>query len=137
MAAEFQLALEQDSLQPEEVQKRLIRSKERIMGAPVIIIACVDMTEMEQYPDERRKKAEYLIATQSVANAGMQILLAAHAEGLGAVWICSPLFAQATVQEALNIRSSWEPQAMFLLGYPVEIPAVRERKKIEEVVIFQ
>lgn len=137
MAAEFQQALEQDSLQPEEIQKRLIRSKERIMGAPVIIIACVDMTEMEQYSDERRKKAEYLIATQSVANAGMQILLAAHAEGLGAVWICSPLFAQATVQEALNIRSSWEPQAMFLLGYPVEIPAVRERKKIEEVVIFQ
>lgn len=137
MAAEFQLALEQDSLQPEEIQKRLIRSKERIMGAPVIIIACVDMTEMEQYSDERRKKAEYLIATQSVANAGMQILLAAHAEGLGAVWICSPLFAQETVQEALNIRSSWEPQAMFLLGYPVEIPVVRERKKIEEVVIFQ
>jgi len=137
MAAEFLHALEKDNLPPEEIQKRLLRSQERISGAPVVIIACVDMSEMEQYPDERRKKAEYLIATQSVANAGMHILLAAHAEGLGGVWICSPLFAQATVREALNIQTSWEPQAMFLLGYPVEIPAVRDRKKIEEVVIFQ
>lgn len=137
MAAEFLHVLEKDNLTPEEIQKRLVRSQERISGASVVIIACVDMSEMEQYPDERRKKAEYLIATQSVANAGMHILLAAHAEGLGGVWICSPLFAQATVQEALNIQTSWEPQAMFLLGYPVEIPAVRDRKKLEEVVIFQ
>lgn len=137
MAVEFQQVLEKDNLPRDEIQKRLLRSKERIMGAPVVIIACVDMTEMEKYPDEYRKKAEFLIATQSVANAGLQILLAAHAEGLGGVWICSPLFAQATVQEALNIQATWEPQAMFLIGYPVEIPAVRERKRLEEVVIFQ
>ena len=81
MAIEFRHVLEQDQLPPEEIQKRLNRSQERISGAPVVIIACVEMTEMEKYPDERRKKAEYLIATQSVANAGMQLLLAAHAEG--------------------------------------------------------
>ncbi|HMV29636.1 MAG TPA: nitroreductase family protein, partial [Anaerolineales bacterium] len=78
MAIEFRHVLEQDQLPPEEIQKRLNRSQERISGAPVVIIACVEMTEMEKYPDERRKKAEYLIATQSVANAGMQLLLAAH-----------------------------------------------------------
>lgn len=136
MAVEFQQVLEQDHLPPEEIQKRLLRSQERISGAPVVIIACVDMTEMEKYPDERRKKAEYLIATQSVANAGMQLLLAAHAEGLGAVWICSPLFAQSAVQEALKIESIWEPQAMFLIGTPVDIPTVRERKPIDEISIF-
>lgn len=136
MAAEFQLTLEKDNLQPDEIQKRLSRSKERITGAPAIIIVCMDMSEMEQYPDERRRKAEFLIATQSVANAGMQILLAAHAEGIGGVWICSPIFAQATVQEALKIQTSWEPQAMFLLGYPIEQPALRERKTLDEISIF-
>ena len=136
MAIEFQHVLKQDHLPPEEIQKRLVRSQERISGAPVVIVACVDMTEMEKYPDERRKKAEYLIATQSVANAGMQLLLAAHAEGLGAVWICSPLFAQSAVQEALKIEAIWEPQAMFLIGTPEDIPTVRERKPIDKISIF-
>jgi coenzyme F420-0:L-glutamate ligase / coenzyme F420-1:gamma-L-glutamate ligase len=136
MAEEFQRDLEKDNLSSEEIIKRVNRSRERITGAPVVVILCLDMSEMDEYPDTRRKKAEYVIATQSAANAGMQLLLAAHAEGLGGVWVCSPMFAQETVQKALNISTTWEPQAMFLLGYPVEIPALRERKKLEEVVIF-
>lgn len=136
MAEEFQRDLEKDNLPPEEIQKRLNRSRERINGAPVVILLCVDMTEMDSYPDTRRKKAEYIIATQSAANAGMQLLLAAHAEGLGGVWVCSPVFAQEAVQNALNISKSWEPQAMFLLGYPSDIPPARERKFLDEVSIF-
>lgn len=137
MAAEFQRDLAKDNLSAEQIQKRLSRSLERINGAPVVIILCVDMTDMDVYPDTRRKKAEYIIAAQSAANAGMQLLLAAHAEGLGGVWVCSPVFAQETVQNSLGIAKTWEPQAMFLLGYPVEIPEVRERKKLEEVVLFR
>lgn len=134
MAEEFQRDLEKDSLAPEEIAKKVAKSKERITGAPVVVILCVDMSEMDNYPDDRRKKAEYIIGIQSAANAGMQLLLAAHAEGLGSVWICSPMFAQETVQEALNISKMWEPQAMFLLGYPLEIPAFRGRKSLDEVI---
>ena len=136
MAEEFQRDLEKDNLPPEEITKRVNKSRERITGAPIVIILCVDMSEMDNYPDERRKKAEYIIGIQSAANAGMQLLLAAHAEGLGGVWVCSPMFAQEIVQEALNISKQWEPQAMFLLGYPLEIPAFRGRKAIEEVMKF-
>ncbi|MBI3152125.1 MAG: nitroreductase family protein [Chloroflexi bacterium] len=136
MTQEFQRDLEKDKLPPDEITKRVIKSRERITGAPVLIILCVDMSEMDDYPDTRRKKAEYIIATQSAANAGMQLLLAAHAEGLGGVWVCSPMFAQEIVQEALNIPKIWEPQAMFLIGYPVEVPAFRGRKPLTEVAKF-
>jgi F420 biosynthesis protein FbiB-like protein len=136
MAEEFQRDLEKDNLAPAEISKRVSRSRERITGAPVVIILCLDMSEMDKYPDTRRKKAEYIIATQSAANAGMQLLLAAHAEGLGGVWVCSPMFAQEIVQTALKLSKTWEPQAMFLLGYPIEIPALRERKPLEDVVKF-
>lgn len=136
MAGEFQRDLERDQLPKEEIEKRVKRSRERIDQAPVVVILCVDMTEMDTYPDTPRKKAEYIIATQSAANAGMQLLLAAHAEGLGGVWVCSPMFAQKTVQQALSLSERWEPQAMFLLGYPLAIPAVRERKSLEEVTKF-
>lgn len=136
MAEEFQRDLEKDKLPHDEIRKRVNRSRERIEGAPVVIVLCVDMSEMDQYPDTRRRKAEYLIAAQSVANAGMLLLLAAHAEGVGGVWVCSPLFAQEIVQKALNISGTWEPQAMFLLGYPDESPKARERKPLAEVVKF-
>lgn len=134
MLEEFQHDLEKDNLPPEKIVKLVNRSRERLTGAPVVILLCVDMTEMDAYPDMRRRKAEYIIATQSAANAGMQLLLAAHAEGLGGVWVCSPMFAQETVQKTLGIPESWEPQAIFLLGYPDETPSLRERKPLEEVV---
>jgi F420 biosynthesis protein FbiB-like protein len=136
MAVDFQRDLKKDGLAAEEIEKRVNRSRQRIEEAPAVIILCLDMGEMDVYPDTRRKKAEYMIATQSAANAGMQLLLAAHAEGLGGVWVCSPMFAQEIVQKALNIPSNWEPQAMFLLGYPAEAPAARERKKLEDITIF-
>ena len=136
MAEEFQRDLERDNLPAEEIAKRVNRSRERITSAPVVTVLCLDMSEMDIYPDERRNQAEHLIASQSTANAGMQLLLAAHAEGLGGVWVCSPVFAQEIVRKALDISEDWEPQAMFLIGYAVEEPTVRERKTVEEVVRF-
>jgi coenzyme F420-0:L-glutamate ligase/coenzyme F420-1:gamma-L-glutamate ligase len=133
MAEKFQQELENDGLLPDEISKRVARSKERILSAPVVIILSVDMSDMDTYPDERRNKAEYIMATQSAANAGMQLLLAAHAEGLGSVWVCSPLFAQESVRAVLNLPKTWEPQAMYFLGYPAETPQARERKSIKEI----
>lgn len=89
---------------------------------------------MDQYPDQQRQTAEHLLAVQSTANAGMHVLLAAHAEGLGGVWMCSPVFAQQPVQKELQIPETWLPQAMFLIGYPLEAPEVRKRKSIDDLV---
>ncbi len=133
MAEKFQQELKNDNLSTDEISKRVKRSKDRIRSAPVVILLSIDMSDMDIYPDKHRKKAEYIMATQSAANAGMQLLLAAHAEGLGSVWVCSPLFAQEAVQDVLNLPKTWEPQAMYFLGYPAEIPQARERKSINEI----
>lgn len=135
MAIEFARDLEQDQLPQAEIQKRTTRSRERLISAPVVIIVSVDMTDMDVYPDEKRNKAESIMAVQSVANAGMQMLLAAHAEGLGGVWVCSPLFVQETVQNSLDLPKAWEPQAMFFIGYPQDIPDARERKALNEIIL--
>jgi F420 biosynthesis protein FbiB-like protein len=133
MAVEFERDLKKDKLPHEEIQQRITRSRERMITAPALIILNLDMSEMDIYPDEKRNKAEYLMAVQSVANAGMQLLLAAHAEGLGGVWVCSPLFAQETIQQVLELPETWEPQAMFFIGYPMDIPEARERKNPKEI----
>ena len=136
MAVEFERDLKKDKLPPTEIQKLISRSRERIITAPVVILLSVDMSDMDVYPDEKRSKAEYLMAVQSVANAGMQMLLAAHAEGLGGVWVCSPLFVQETIQNILELPKTWEPQAMFFIGHPQDIPEVRERKSLQETAYF-
>lgn len=135
MAIEFRRDLENDGLPHEEIQKRVNRSRKRMTSAPVLILLCLDMSEMDTHPDVKRKRAEYLMAVQSVANAGLQLLLAAHAEGLGGVWVCSPLFAQETIQEVLELPETWEPQAMFFVGYTEVIPDARERKPLSSVFI--
>ena len=102
-------------------------------SAPVAILLCLDMSEMDAYPDERRQQAERTMAIQSVAAAGLQLLLAAHAEGLGGVWICSPLFAGETIQKTLDLSEKWEPQAMFYVGYPDELPKPKELKDLQSL----
>jgi len=136
MAIEFERDLTRDGLPPEKIQTQIKRSKERITSAPTSILLCLDMSEIDVYPDEKRQQAERTMAIQSVAAAGLQLLLAAHTEGLGGVWACWPLFVQDVILRTLKLPETWEPQAMFFIGYPMEIPDARERKSIQEITIF-
>ena len=136
MAVDFERDLTRDGLPPEKIQAQIKRSRERITSAPVAILLCLDMSDMDTYPDEKRSKAEYMMAVQSTAAAGLQLLLAAHAEGLGGVWACWPLFAQESIQKTLNLSESWEPQGMFFVGYFDETPKQKVFKPIEEISFF-
>ena len=136
MAVDFERDLSHDGLSPEKIRSQIKRSKDRITSAPVAILLCLDMSEMDSYPDEKRQSAERTMAIQSVAAAGLQLLLAVHAEGLSGVWACWPLFAQEVFLRTLNLPANWEPQAMFFVGYPTEIPEARERKPLTDVVYY-
>ena len=74
------------------------------------------MADMDQYPDDRRQQAERVMAVQSVALAAQNLLLAAHAEGLGACWMCAPLFCPDVVRDALALPEDWEAQALIHAG---------------------
>jgi F420 biosynthesis protein FbiB-like protein len=138
LASEFRNDLINDGVDIVEIEARLNRSKTRIKNSPVVIILCMDMSEMDIYTDSlgNRANAERVMATQSVAAAGLQLQLAAIAEGLDSVWTCSPLFAPQTVKLALDLPETWEPQAMFFLGYADETPKDKAMKALDEVVIF-
>ena len=136
MAERFRLDLERDGLPIDQVKSRVERSRARISAAPVAIVLCMDVGEMDQYTDPVRSESERVMAVQSTANAGVILLLAAHAEHLGAVWNCAPLFAPAAVQQVLHLPVSWEPQALLMMGKPAETPEPRPRKPLQEVAVF-
>jgi coenzyme F420-0:L-glutamate ligase/coenzyme F420-1:gamma-L-glutamate ligase len=123
-----------DGDDPLAIQKDVERSVERIRQAPVAIVACLDITVLDRYPDSERDHAEYLMAVQSVAMAGQNIMLLAHAEGLGSCWMCAPLFSPASVHEAFEIPEDWIPQGLILLGYPDSQGREPPRKPFKEVV---
>ena len=103
------------------------------MEAPVAVLFCLDKADLDPYSDPFRQQASYLMGVQSVALAGGNLLLAAHAQGLGGVWICAPLFAQDAIRTTLELPAGWEPQGLILLGYPAKIPSQRPRRPLEEI----
>ncbi|WP_322800766.1 nitroreductase family protein [Thermoflexus sp.] len=123
--------LRQDGVPEERIAEDVARSYERIVSAPLAIVVCLSMQEMDRYPDARRQTAERTMAVQSVAMAGQNILLMAHALGLGACWICAPLFCPEIVQETLGLPADWEPQGMILIGFPAGPPREKPRRPIE------
>jgi F420 biosynthesis protein FbiB-like protein len=132
----FRTDLAADGLPENDITALLDRSKSRINQAPVVIILCMDVSEMDFYPDEKRSSAERVMAIQSVAAAGLQMQLAAQAEGLSSVWTCSPLFSPDSVRSALDLPSNWEPQAMYFMGYSDFLPKEKPLKPIHEIVKF-
>lgn len=132
----FERDLAADGLPADEVATRVNRSRQRITQAPVCVLLCLDPTVGDVYPDETRQEAEYLMGVQSVALAGGQLLLAAHAQGLGGVWMCAPLFAPGVARGALGLPAAWQPQALLLLGYAEVIPPPRSRRPLEEIARF-
>ncbi len=118
----------------EAIAQDVARSSTRINGAPALIAVCLTLDDMDRYPDARRNDAEFLMAAQSTAMAAQIMLLKAQAEGLGACWMCAPLFCPDTVKAALELPPSWQPQGLMLLGYPAEPGRVRERKPLAEIV---
>jgi coenzyme F420-0:L-glutamate ligase/coenzyme F420-1:gamma-L-glutamate ligase len=126
----------QASLTP-ELEERIQSREARLVNAPVAVLLCMTMEEMPVHADDRQQWAERIMAMQSVALAGGHLLLAAHAEGLGAFWVGAALFAPQAIQQSLDLPSAWEPQGMILMGEPSDQGEDRGRKPLEEVVLWR
>lgn len=112
------------------------RSYARITSAPAAVIVCLSMMDMDTYPDERRSRNEWIMAAQSTAMAGQNLLLAAHDAGLGACWMCAPLFSPQVVAETLELPADWQPQGLITLGYPAETKT-KTRHPLEKSVVWR
>lgn len=136
MAAQWRRDLSVDGADPALIERRAAISHARLTGAAALIIASVSMEEMDVYPDEQRNRAEWIMAVQSVALACQNLLLAAHHHGLGACWMCAPLFVPELIQQELGLPESWQPQALITLGYPAEAKR-KERVPLSDRVIWR
>ncbi|MCE7985420.1 MAG: nitroreductase family protein [Caldilinea sp. CFX5] len=136
MGEQWRRDLSADGADPDFIERRVAISHTRMTSAAALIIAAVSMEAMDRYPDAQRNEAEWTMAVQSVALACQNLLLAAHYYGLGACWMCAPLFAPALVRDVLQLPATWTPQALITVGYPAE-EKHKERAPVAERVLWR
>ena len=101
-------------------------------NAPLLIAVCGD-TDKTTMPDGKGKLSDFWI--QDVSAATENLLLAAHAQGLGAVWTgVYPIMERtAEVANVLNCPKNIIPLAVVRIGYPDEAPEPKDKFKEENI----
>jgi F420 biosynthesis protein FbiB-like protein len=121
----------------EQIEADVARSQARLTGSPVLVLVCMTMADMDRYPDQKRGEAERLMAIQGTAMATQNLLLAAHAVGLGACSMCAPLFCPEAVSGALALPADWEPQALVTIGHPAAAGKPFRRRPLSDVTRYE
>ena len=138
MGEEWRANLEMDGQAPEVVERRLQGSRRRLLDAPVLVLLCLYLDDLDVYPDAGRQESETTMAVQSLGAAAQNMLLAAYDLGLDAGWMCAPLFCPAEVVEALGLDPKLVPHALLTLGYAEgDPPKRRGRRPLDDLVVYR
>ncbi len=78
MGEEWRANLEMDGQGAEVVEKRLEGSRRRLLDAPVLVLLCLYLEDLDAYPDAERQRGETTMAVQSLGAAAQNALLAAY-----------------------------------------------------------
>lgn len=71
---------------------------------------------------------------QTAAAGVNTLLLALHAQGLGAVWMAGPVQAKRQIEELLGVPAGYHFVALVPVGYPAEEPVPRPHKPLDEMM---
>jgi F420 biosynthesis protein FbiB-like protein len=135
MGETWQKNLEMDGQDAKIVSLRMEKSRQRILHAPVLIVPCLYLEDLDRYPDEQRQSDETTMAIQSLGAAIQNMLLMAYDLGLDGGWMCAPLFCPEVVCQALELDTRLIPHALITLGYAAADPKRRERLPLSELIV--
>lgn len=111
---------------------------EMFQTAGAVIVVCGESTSMRKpfgQPDAPEVEMENMFWYEDCSAAAENILLAAHALGLGAVWTAGYPGMQrvAPIAEALGIPEKVIPLCVIPVGVPAEAPAPKDKWKPEYI----
>lgn len=80
---------------------------------------------------------DYVKDCQAIGAANQNLLLALHAQGLGAVWIGEILKNKGEVVKILGLPDRLELMAVIAVGHPAHRNQTSHRRPLEELVVFE
>ena len=104
-----------------------------VKKAKTVIVVCTDLDLYKTFP--HRERALSLFTIQETAAATQNLLLAAHALGLGACWVS--LFSEDQVKEALDLPKSIRPLVIIPVGHTKSKTTPKPRKPLRDVVNYE
>ncbi|MGH2753081.1 MAG: nitroreductase family protein [Actinomycetota bacterium] len=127
MGAAWRRDLEADGMATDRIDGILGRSHALLTAAPLLTVCCADVSRAHDYPDERRRGAEWTLFAHSVG-AGLQtFMLSLAADGVASCWLSAPVFCRDVVRRHFALPEGVEPQALVLVGYASADYTPRER----------
>jgi F420 biosynthesis protein FbiB-like protein len=136
MGTRWREQLARDGQQAQTIDARQERSYQRIITAPTIVMPCLYLEDLDQYPDDERQTAEHTMAVQSLGCAVQNMLLMAYSLGLDCGWMCAPLFCPDTVRAALGLDEPLIPHALITVGYAAREPVRRPHRMADELIVL-
>ena len=108
-------------------------ARDAVCNAPIVIVACAEMEKAGYKAGEvTTDKGDWFMF--DVALAMHNLVLAAHAVGLGTVYV--GLFDARKAAAILSVPEGYEVVAITPLGYPDEVKEARPRKELNEIVHY-
>ena len=99
--------------------------------APLVVVGCTDSRISYKYGE----RGVSLYSIQDVSCSLMGMMLVAHENGLGSVWVGA--FDEDALSETLKLQKFFRPVAVVAVGYPSKIPVPPPRVPKEEAVEFR
>jgi coenzyme F420-0:L-glutamate ligase/coenzyme F420-1:gamma-L-glutamate ligase len=127
MGAAWRDDLTADGLPADEVRAIVSRSRSLLTGTPLLTVCSADTSGAHDYPDERRRLAEWTLFAHATGAALQVYMVSLATDGIGSCWISAPVFCRDVVREQLALPGWVEPQALVLAGYPS--PGYRPRPR--------
>lgn len=111
---------------PEAGERARAKAVGKPLRAPYVIAIAVE-------PDPGSPEIEEIAAT---AAAAQNMLLAAHALGLGGIWRSGHLTFTPEVHEYFGLSARGQMLGFLYIGYPAMEPPQRQRRSVDDVAVW-
>lgn len=118
MAERWRADLRSDGVDERRADELVVASIGRITRAPLAVLGCLTWDGLDNYPDERRRRAEHGMALLSLGAAVENLMLSATSLGYASCWIAAPIFCPEAARDSLALAPEWLPHALVLVGEP-------------------
>lgn len=114
--------------------------QDMLLEAPLLLTFCSDFNRMRKWlalreaPDGFTNFFSFMVGAIDAILVSQNIALAAEAEGLGICYMGTTLASAGEIGRILNCPTNVVPVAGFVMGYPNEVPPLRDRLPLNGLV---